>query len=112
HGDWAPRIGFAWGLGGKKNAAPKTVVRTGFGLFYDRFAQNLIMQAERLNGVNQQQFIVSADTPANQVLLASAFAATPKVPAVTGPALPATTYAIGPAVRTPYAIQFAGSIER
>src|SRR5262245_416997 len=98
HGDWAPRIGFAWGLGGKKNAAPKTVVRTGFGLFYDRFAQNLIMQAERLNGVNQQQFIVSANTPANQVLLASAFAATPKVPTVAGPSMPATTYAIGPGV--------------
>ena len=38
HGDWAPRIGFAWGLGGKKNAAPKTVIRTGFGIFYDRFS--------------------------------------------------------------------------
>src|SRR5262249_8612086 len=31
HGDFAPRVGFAWGLGGKKNAAPKTVIRTGFG---------------------------------------------------------------------------------
>src|SRR5689334_650429 len=58
HGDFAPRIGFAWGLGSKKNAAPKTVIRTGFGIFYDRFSQNLIMQAERLNGVNQQQFVI------------------------------------------------------
>src|SRR5579859_5367792 len=49
HGDWAPRLGFAWGIGGKKNAAPKTVLRTGFGIFYDRFSQNLIMQAQRLN---------------------------------------------------------------
>jgi carboxypeptidase family protein len=112
HGDWAPRIGFAWGLGGKKNAAPKTVVRTGFGIFYDRFAQNLIMQAKRLNGVNQQQFILTADTPANQTLLASAFAAYPAVPTPSGPAAATTTYAIAPDVRTPYTIQFAGSVER
>src|SRR5207249_474654 len=58
HGDWAPRISFAWGLGGKKNAAPKTVLRTGMGIFYDRFGEALILQAERLNGINQQQVVI------------------------------------------------------
>ncbi len=85
HGDWAPRIGFAWGLGGKKNAAPKTVIRTGFGLFYDRFAQDLIMQAERLNGINQRQATITIDPTAlrRQTLppkrmLASLFAVIPQ----------------------------------
>ncbi|MFI5106054.1 MAG: carboxypeptidase regulatory-like domain-containing protein, partial [Terriglobales bacterium] len=100
HGDWAPRVGFAWGLGGKKNAAPKTVIRTGFGMFYDRFAQNLIMQAERLNGVNQKQFIIQNPSYPNPPSL-STLAATP-----------GTIYAIDPALRVPYTIQFAGSLER
>lgn len=117
HGDWAPRLSFAWGLGGKKNAAPKTVIRTGFGMFYDRFAQNLIMQAERLNGINQKQATISVkpndNSPANlltQLQLASLFASYPNIPSL--PATQTTTYAIDPALRTPYTIQFAGSVER
>ncbi|HEY7405174.1 MAG TPA: carboxypeptidase regulatory-like domain-containing protein [Candidatus Angelobacter sp.] len=112
HGDWAPRIGFAWGLGGKKNTQPRTVIRTGFGMFYDRFSQDLIMQAERLNGVNQQQFILTNKTAANQTLLAQAFAAYPTMPAPSGIPVTTTTYSIAPNLRTPYTIQFAGSVER
>src|SRR6476646_7106347 len=115
-GDWAPRIGFAWGLGGKKNAAPKTVIRTGFGLFYDRFSQNLIMNAERLNGVNQRQVTITIDpnasaaaNAATRALLASLFAGYPNIPALPGTAT--TTYTIDPALRTPYTVQFAGSVE-
>lgn len=58
-GDWrdlAPRIGFAWGLG--SGSAPATVVRGGFGLFYDRFGEDLVMQARRLDGLRQQQYVV------------------------------------------------------
>jgi len=32
HADWAPRLGFAWGIGGGGKSAPKTVLRGGFGL--------------------------------------------------------------------------------
>jgi hypothetical protein len=98
--------------GGKKNAAPKTVIRTGFGIFYDRFTQDLIMQAKRLNGVNQQQFVLSGTTPANQALLNSAFAAYPNLPPLSGATTATTTYTIDPDLRTPYTIQFAGSVER
>ena len=57
HADIAPRVGFAWGLGHGKS--PKTVLRAGFGIFYDRFMQTQVLQAERLNGINQQEFIFS-----------------------------------------------------
>jgi len=116
HGDWAPRVSFAWGLG-KKNSQPKTVIRTGFGLFYDRFSQNLIMQSERLNGINQLQATVSVkpndNSPgnlANQALLASLFASYPNIPSL--PLAQSTTYTINPDLQAPYTVQFAGSIER
>ena len=100
HGDWAPRLGFAWGLGGKKNAAPKTVIRTGFGIFYDRISQNLILQAEQLNGINQLQFQVQNPT------------FFPNIPPLSALSLqPSTTYTITPALRTPYTTEAAGSVE-
>ena len=37
----------------------KTVLRAGYGIFYDRFSQDLILQAQRLNGTTQQQFVVN-----------------------------------------------------
>ena len=63
HADWAPRLGFAWGIGGGGKSAPKTVLRGGFGLFYDRFTQDLVLNADRLNGVTQQQYIVTPHPP-------------------------------------------------
>lgn len=43
HDDWAPRMGLAYALDGGKGKPPKTVLRAGFGVFYDRFgARNLL----------------------------------------------------------------------
>jgi hypothetical protein len=58
--NFAPRVGFAWGIGkpGGMMRSPKTVIRGGWGMFYDRFDENLTLNANRLNGVNQQQFLV------------------------------------------------------
>ena len=39
HADIAPRVGLAWGLG--RGKSPKTVLRAGFGVFYDRISQTL-----------------------------------------------------------------------
>ena len=39
HSDWAPRAAFAYALDGHKNKKQaKTVLRGGYGFFYDRFA--------------------------------------------------------------------------
>src|SRR4029079_15018256 len=37
---------------------PSTVIRGGIGVFYNRISEDLILNAERFNGVNQQQFVV------------------------------------------------------
>jgi len=62
HADLAPRIGVAWGMDGSGKKAAKTVLRAGFGIFYDRFTYDLVLQQQRLNGQTQQQFVVASPT--------------------------------------------------
>ena len=104
HADWAPRLGFAWGLGGGGKNAPKTVLRGGFGLFYERFTEDLILNADRQNGVVQQQFILTS-TPTDPIAIPF-----PTPPPVTN--LPQSIYQINPEVRAPYIMQTAFSLER
>jgi Carboxypeptidase regulatory-like domain len=102
HGDWAPRLSLAWGLGRGNNPSPKTVLRAGFGIFYDRFAYNLIEQAERLNGVTQQETIVTNP---------NFFPSAPSLPVAGAPVSP-TIYQVSPTLRAPMTMQSAASIER
>ena len=106
HADWAPRIGVAWGLGGDGKAAPKTVLRGGFGIFYDRFGYNLIEQATLLNGVTQQKAIVEDpnffSTDPHQ------WPAFSTLETLGSP----TVYQVSPNLRAPYTIQAAASVER
>jgi hypothetical protein len=54
--DLAPRIGVAWAPGGgSAKSRPKSVIRAGFGMFYDRFSLGNVLTAERYNGLVQQQ---------------------------------------------------------
>src|SRR5260370_32272838 len=100
HADWAPLLGFAWGIGGGGKSAPKTVLRGGFGLFYDRFAQDLILNADRLNGVTEQQYIVTSPTY-------------PTPPPVnTLPPTPQSIYQINSHLHAPYIMQTAFSLNR
>jgi hypothetical protein len=54
--DFGPRIGIAW------SPIPKTVFRTGFGMFYDRFGLGNTMTALRGDGIRQQQYAVTNPT--------------------------------------------------
>jgi hypothetical protein len=56
--DFAPRVGVAWAPGTAKNGRQKTVIRAGFGMFYDRVAESLSLQALRFNRVTQQQYLI------------------------------------------------------
>ena len=109
HGDFAPRFSFAWGLGGAKNKQPKTVLRAGFGIFYDRFAYNLLLPTERLNpnGLGQKQLVIAA-TPNNPLECYP----NPAQCQFAGPAISPTFYQIAPNLRAPYTMQTGASVER
>jgi hypothetical protein len=104
HADFAPRLGIAWGLGGDGKSAPKTVLRGGFGIFYDRFGYNLVQQSERLNGVTQQSIVVQNPQFYPTIPLFSALQGM-------STASP-TIYQISSNLRAPYTMQGAASIER
>jgi uncharacterized membrane protein YgcG len=106
HADLAPRLGLAWGVGGR-NAPPKVVIRGGLGVFYDRFQEQQILQAERLNGITQQQFIIKnptcfpgLDQPLTVPLSSCGAASTPSI------------YQTSPSLYAPYTLQSAISVER
>ena len=100
HADFAPRVGFAWGIGGGKT--PKAVLRAGFGIFYDRFLEQQILTTQHLNGINQQQYLVNAP---------DFFPNIPSPSALAAYALP-TTYRIDPNLHAPYTMQSAMGLER
>jgi hypothetical protein len=58
HKDIAPRFGFAWAPGKARNGRQKTVVRGGFGIFYDRINFSPFERAVLNNGVSQLQYTV------------------------------------------------------
>jgi len=102
--DFAPRVGFAWALG--HGGSAKTVVRTGLGVFYDRFQESQVLEALRLNGVNQTQYIVTNPDFFPSIPLASDLAG------MSAGTTANATYQIDPNLRAPYTIQAAAGVER
>jgi len=103
HGDFAPRFGLAWGLGRGKTGQPKTVLRVGGGVFYDRVSSDLTLQALRLNGITQQLFLVPNP---------DFFPNIPAIADLEGNAAPQTIRRVAADLRAPYTIQSAVGIER
>ena len=102
--DFAPRLGLAWApAGGKSGSSPKTVVRAGFGMFYQRFDITSVLASERYNGVAQRQYVVT-----NPDFF-------PLIPPVSSLAASGSRQAIeelSPNLRAPYLMESALAVER
>lgn len=68
HADWAPRLALAWSPGKPGNTPAKTVIRAGYGWFYNRFTMNLsnpsgsvpyVLPAIHDNLINQKTYTVA-----------------------------------------------------
>jgi hypothetical protein len=106
HGDFAPRVAFAWSPGAAASSAtgrPKFVIRGGSGIFYDRFSEQNVLLAQRFNGELQQQFVLSnPDT----------FPAVPPLGVLQSFAQTQAIHTIDPKLRAPYVIQSSIGVER
>jgi hypothetical protein len=99
--DFAPRIAIAWAPASSAKARPKTVIRAGFGTFYDRFVLSNTLTAERYNGVVQQQYVIT-----NPDFF-------PNVPSLAGlQSTPQAIQEVSSSLRAPYIIQSSVSMER
>ena len=99
--DFAPRIAIAWAPAGSAKARPNTVLRAGFGTFYDRFALSNTLTAERYNGIVQQQYVIT-----NPDFF-------PNVPSLSGlQSTPQAIQEISSSLRAPYILQSSVSVER
>ncbi|MBZ5515698.1 MAG: TonB-dependent receptor [Acidobacteriia bacterium] len=103
HRDFAPRFGLAWGLDRGKTGQPKTVLRAGAGVFYDRFDADLTLQALRLNGITQQQYLISSP---------DFFPTIPPLADLAASAAPQTVRRVASGLQAPYTIQSAVGLER
>ena len=101
--DFAPRVSFAWGLGANKTQSPAMVMRGGFGIFYDRFPENLTLYATRFNGINQQRFVINNPDFFPTVPSGEFFASLQ---------VPQTITRVAQDLKTPYTMQSAVSVER
>ncbi len=69
HTNWAPRLALAWSPGRPSSSPAKTVIRAGYGWFYERFTvpssfssfggAPYIIQTLHDNQINQQSYVVS-----------------------------------------------------
>ena len=111
HSDFAPRAAFAYALDGHKSGTQtKTVLRGGYGLFYDRFGLGNLMSMKRYSGDSgsQTQNVITNPTCFASDSLASINLAT----CGTSSALAKTTIQAAPNYHSPYDSQLGLSIER
>ncbi len=113
HNDWAPRVALAYALDAKGNKPAKTVVRAGYGIFYDRVQIANVLAATQ-QSINSGQVEVTATSPtclnASSLTVVDFSGCLPSTPSRSTPN--STIVEIAPNFHAPYTHQFGGSIER
>lgn len=112
--NFAPRVGFAYSPGAGGARPPKTVIRGGFGIFYDRISENLSLQENRFNGQNQIQYFVTNQAVLSQAVFTLNGVTNVPTAAQIAALVPGSSVVRRMAgdIRSPYTIQSAISVER
>jgi Carboxypeptidase regulatory-like domain len=113
HHDFAPRVSVAYGLG--KKSSPQTVVRGGFGIFYERSTLTNVVTTRQQNGTNFLSTIVR--DPSSSCSPSNPSGCSPCNPSelssCTGSTLQGLqTYSFDPNLRTPYLLQSALGVDQ
>ncbi|HEX8710406.1 MAG TPA: carboxypeptidase regulatory-like domain-containing protein [Terracidiphilus sp.] len=113
HSDWAPRFAFAYALDGHgKGSAPKTVLRGGYGLFYDRFEVDDLMTLEQNNGGANSQVLTVIANPT--CFTTGSLSTIPDITADCGAGTASTPqiHVLDPHYHSPYTEMLGMSLER
>jgi hypothetical protein len=97
----SPRVGLAW------HAAPRWVVRSGYGIFFDRYVLAALNPAVQLNGLSGFEQVLNGDAAA--ALFRSALGGTAAVPL---PGFQPSIYRADAGLATPYSQQASLAVER
>lgn len=103
----APRIAFGWGLDGQKGSPPKTIMRGGFGIFYDRFNENQVAVVAQYQSSTFQSFLVTDPATLGSFPIVPSF----ETIAQSNSAIQ-TAFRLADDLRVPYLVQAAIGIER
>lgn len=111
HSDWGPRFAFAYALDGhKKGKQAKTVLRGGYGFFYDRFGTPSLITLERYNGGANSQAQTVINNPS--CFTATSLSAINLASCGSGSAVAPQIDQVSHSYRSPYMEQFGTSLER
>jgi hypothetical protein len=103
HHDIAPRVSLRYGLG--HSSSPKTVLNTGFGIFYDRYMLANVVNTIESNGTNQIQ---------TQLSTIPVGCSPQNIDACTGgtSSVGNKTYSASPNLRSPYTLHYAVGVDQ
>ncbi|RZU42726.1 TonB-dependent receptor [Edaphobacter modestus] len=102
--DVAPRVSFAWGIPRGKGKSPTTVVRGGYGIFYDRFSLDNYVNTLQLDGSAQvRSTFINPGSSCGPLTSQDCGSSTPSR---------ATIYTMGNSIRSSYTLQAALGIDQ
>ena len=109
--DFAPRVAFAWSPDAGQNGRARTVIRGGFGIFYERVGENLSLQVARADGESRQQFLITGASAGGASVLEN-FPNVPTLAELRDFEIRQTVRQLASDLRAPYTMQAALSVER